>query len=147
MNTHDITYFGGEYSFLSNFYPAEFEFMGLIWPTSEHAYQAMKSSSRDVWSFFAINVPNPGMAKKLGRELKDIRPDWDKVKINMMYNIVLSKFDQNTDLMIKLQQTNGQLIEGNTWGDTFWGQCPIGTGRNELGKILMTIRDDIVRIF
>jgi predicted NAD-dependent protein-ADP-ribosyltransferase YbiA (DUF1768 family) len=38
-----------------------------------------------------------------------------------------------------------ELIEGNTWGDKYWGQCPIGNGRNELGKILMAIRDDITK--
>ena len=31
------------------------------------------------------------------------------------------------------------LIEGNTWGDQFWGQVS-GNGKNQLGLILMDIR-------
>jgi hypothetical protein len=32
------------------------------------------------------------------------------------------------------------LIEGNTWGDTFWGVCN-GVGENNLGKTLMNVRE------
>ena len=35
------------------------------------------------------------------------------------------------------------LIEGNTWGDTFWGQVD-GKGENKLGKLLMKIRDELM---
>ena len=35
------------------------------------------------------------------------------------------------------------LIEGNEWGDTFWGTCD-GIGENHLGKILMRIRNEMV---
>ena len=33
-----------------------------------------------------------------------------------------------------------ELIEGNSWGDTFWGVCD-GVGENNLGKVLMRVRD------
>lgn len=33
-----------------------------------------------------------------------------------------------------------QIIEGNTWGDTYWGTCN-DVGHNHLGKILMKIRE------
>lgn len=35
---------------------------------------------------------------------------------------------------------DAELIEGNNWGDTFWGVCN-GRGENMLGKLLMEIRD------
>ena len=31
----------------------------------------------------------------------------------------------------------------HTWGDRFWGECPLGNGRNELGKILMQVRAEL----
>ena len=34
---------------------------------------------------------------------------------------------------------NEELIEGNTWNDTYWGVCN-GRGQNHLGKILMKVR-------
>ena len=35
------------------------------------------------------------------------------------------------------------IVEGNTWNDTFWGQCPVGNGKNWLGNILMEIRKEL----
>lgn len=36
---------------------------------------------------------------------------------------------------------DAELIEGNHWGDTFWGVCN-GVGQNNLGKLLMAIRSE-----
>lgn len=36
---------------------------------------------------------------------------------------------------------NRELIEENTWGDTFWGTVN-GVGKNKLGLILMDVRRD-----
>ena len=35
-----------------------------------------------------------------------------------------------------------ELIEGNTWNDTYWGVCN-GVGKNTLGQLLMKIREEI----
>ena len=37
------------------------------------------------------------------------------------------------------------IVEGNTWGDVFWGVCN-GIGENHLGNILMDVRDEIIEI-
>ena len=37
------------------------------------------------------------------------------------------------------------LVEGNSWGDTFWGVCR-GKGKNMLGKILMRVRKRLATI-
>ncbi len=34
----------------------------------------------------------------------------------------------------------GEIVERNTWNDTFWGVCK-GKGENHLGILLMEIRD------
>lgn len=142
---NEITSFTGYYHFLSNFYIRDVRYMDRIWPSTEHAYQAMKTENTVVWDTLADPRITAGKAKRMGSKV-DIRSDWDTVKIPFMREIVTAKFDQNQDLMDALLDTKGKvLIEGNTWGDRFWGQCPIGTGRNELGKILMAIRDDITR--
>jgi hypothetical protein len=57
--------------------------------------------------------------------------------------ILTSKFE-NPIMKNLLLNTGGQeLIEGNTWNDTFWDQCPIGNGDNNLGKLLMKIRNKL----
>jgi ribA/ribD-fused uncharacterized protein len=71
-----------------------------------------------------------------------IRPDWEQVKIKIMEHCLLQKFAPKTKLLDKLLATKDlEIIEGNTWGDVFWGQCPLGTGENHLGKLLMKIRE------
>ena len=85
---------------------------------------------------------NPSKAKQLGRKVK-LRKDWEEVKTNIMYDICLAKFTQNQDLKEKLLKTgNAILIEGNWWNDTYWGVCN-GIGENNLGKILMKIREEL----
>ena len=54
-----------------------------------------------------------------------------------------SKFRGDIDLRSLLVATGDrELIEGNTWGDTFWGvDKNTGQGENHLGRILMELRD------
>jgi predicted NAD-dependent protein-ADP-ribosyltransferase YbiA (DUF1768 family) len=60
--------------------------------------------------------------------------------------VLLAKFTQNPELGKALVATGDSLLEeGNTWGDTFWGVCPpgSGTGHNWLGCLLMHTRSQI----
>ena len=60
-----------------------------------------------------------------------------------MEEIIRCKFTQNLDLKKKLLETEDSLlIETNNWNDTYWGVCR-NKGQNNLGKILMKIRDEI----
>jgi predicted NAD-dependent protein-ADP-ribosyltransferase YbiA (DUF1768 family) len=80
------------------------------------------------------------MAKKFGTQIP-IREDWDDVKVDIMKEIVESKFNENPDLKEKLLATGGLYIEEtNWWNDTFWGVCN-GVGKNRLGNILMELRE------
>jgi hypothetical protein len=130
-----------EYRFLSNFYPAKVEFDGLEYSSTEHAYQAAKTDDpaerrriRETQKF--------GEAKRLGKKVK-IRPDWEKVKFEVMEDLVRQKFTKHKELKEKLLETGDQYLEEtNTWGDKIWGVCK-GVGQNHLGKILMKIRGEL----
>ena len=76
----------------------------------------------------------------MGRKV-DLRPGWDGMRVSVMKYIVTAKFNQHADLMAKLCAIDGNIVEGNTWGDTFWGQVN-GSGQNYLGRILMEIRKE-----
>lgn len=133
-----ITEFSGENSFLSNFYAAPVVYQRLRFENSEAAFQASKCPER-MREFIGLN---PSQAKRLGRRI-ELRPDWDKVKFDVMYEVCWRKFTQNPDLKQKLIDTgDADLVEGNTWGDRIWGVCD-GVGENHLGKILMRIRDEL----
>ncbi|WP_236354797.1 NADAR family protein [Konateibacter massiliensis] len=136
MNT--INEFRGKYYFLSNFYEAPVAYEGVTYRNNEAAFQAQKTfSDRECFG----NL-DPSSAKKLGRRVQ-LRSDWEKVKFDEMYNIVKAKFKQNTELKDKLLNTGDfRLEEGNTWGDRIWGTVN-GKGQNNLGKILMRVRDEL----
>ena len=139
---HDgvIDKFFGPYRFLSNFEPCTVVYGGLTFTCSEAAYQAAKTN--DVSLRIPFTTMNGAKAKHAGQKLT-MRPDWNDVKIDVMYQIVKDKFFHNPSLKEKLLQTGDlELIEGNYWGDTFWGVCN-GIGENNLGKILMRVRKEL----
>ena len=133
-----INQFRGKYYFLSNFYSSPVTYEGLTYLSNEAAFQSAKTfSDRECFT----NL-DPSSAKKLGRKVQ-LRPDWEETKYNVMYEIVKAKFTQNLDLKTKLLETDNQYLEeGNTWGDKICGTVN-GVGENNLGKILMRVKDEI----
>lgn len=132
-----ITSFSGEYRFLSNFWPVNITgiLAGRSFPSVEHAYVASKSTDSIIHDRLSCSNMTAAQAKSLGRTL-DIRPDWDDVKFTVMCVLVRKKFEYPELAKLLLATGDRPLIEGNTWGDVYWGQCPIGKGQNNLGKIL-----------
>jgi ribA/ribD-fused uncharacterized protein len=139
-----IDNFTGKYRFLSNFYPAVVEFDGQKYPSTEHAFQAAKTLNLQARVPFQVGGSfTAGQAKRHGKTL-DLRPDWESVKIGIMYELNVQKF-QDLTLRRQLLATEDQvLVEGNDWGDTFWGVCD-GEGANMLGKILMQVRENAAK--
>ncbi len=135
-----INSFTGEYFFLSNFYNAPVTYGGISYYNNEAAFQAQKCTDKaDMQQFAQLD---PSQAKRLGRSIT-LRKDWEQVKISLMTEIVRAKFTQNPELAEKLAATGGaHLEEGNNWGDRIWGTVN-GVGANNLGKILMQIRDEL----
>ena len=135
---NEVSGFFNYYRFLSNFYPIEIEYEGLKYKNSEAAFQAAKVLGKKRKEFTKLS---PRDAKRKGRRVF-LRPDWKKIKDNVMYEIVKIKFSQR-ELKEKLLLTgNMELIEENTWGDRYWGVCE-GKGLNKLGKILMKVRKEL----
>lgn len=135
-----IEEFTGKYAFLSNFYPLPMASEAEIYPTLEHAYQAAKTF--DTAQKQKIKeATTPGRARRLGYKAT-IREDWECAKIDVMRALIWTKFlDQG--LRLRLLETGDQeLVEGNNWGDRFWGRCE-GEGQNWLGKLLMERRQDV----
>ncbi len=116
-------------------------FDGITYYNSEAAYQAQKSLNPEERSAFAKLSSDE--AKRLGQKI-EMRPDWDEVKFNIMEKVVYAKFTQNPTLAQDLLGTGDKVLkEGNYWKDVYWGvDIRTGEGENNLGKILMALRDD-----
>lgn len=135
-----IDSFRGPYRFLSNFYPATIELHDIEYPTVEHAYQAAKGIDGKAREYVR-QAPTPGEAKRRGRDILK-RGDWDEIKLGVMENLLRQKFASEPLRSMLLATGNQELVEGNNWGDRFWGRCG-GEGENHLGELLMKIRSDL----
>lgn len=140
-----INDFRGKYRFLSNFHLAPVEWDGVVYSSTEHAYQAAKTVNfEERKAFLGMTC---AQAKKHGRKIV-LRSDWEQIKEAVMRSLVRQKFYRHSELRVQLLATGDeQLIEGNWWHDNVWGSCTCekcgDRGQNLLGKILMQVRDDL----
>lgn len=157
------------HTFLSNFYPCEVMLESEAYTSVEHAYQRAKIveselsnltdehvstinkklavrdvriGKDDILRFFSSEEAAAGTSKIIGNQLRIlgfVRNDWDHVKLPIMTALVIQKFSRE-DFFEMLSQTGDRLlIEGNDWGDTYWGVVG-DRGRNVLGRLLMILR-------
>jgi len=143
--------FRGRYAFLSNFYLYSIEYQGLSYPSVEHFYVAMKVDSDQIISGryytkadfkeMISKIKDPGLVKKIGRLVK-LRKDWHSKKLEYMNWAVREKFKDESLKELLLLTGDQEIIEGNSWNDTFWGVCK-GVGENHLGKILMEVINEL----
>lgn len=132
--------FFGDYRFLSNFYMAPVWYEGILYPSTEHAYQAAKTLDENVrMEFLELTCSK---AKSKGQEI-GLRENWDTIKYDVMFAVVFDKFFRHQELKELLLATEDKYLEEtNHWRDRYYGVCE-GEGKNVLGKILMQVRDII----
>ena len=137
-----ITRFRGPFKFLSNLYPTPITYKGHTYCCLEAAYQAQKSLDPAIQERFA-NIRLPYKARGMGQRIKTIRPDWFDIRISIMEELLYIKFS-HPQLKEWLQCTGqSNIVECNTWGDTFWGVYN-GVGENHLGTLLMKVRGTLL---
>ena len=100
-----------------------------------------------------MSEQDPLVIKRLGDSIKIPRDnDWDKVKLQIMQNIVKEKFTQTSHLKRLLIETGEKNLVHAT-SDRFWGcghnlysdDIKNGTwsGKNHMGKILAAVREEL----
>lgn len=154
-----IQRFEGRYGFLSNFYPCEIEHQGIIYPSVEHFYVAMKcNGSQHIngvqytpidFREMISRIDYAGTVKKLGQKMS-VRKDWEEKKLEFMNWAVREKFKDEKLAEMLIDTADIPIVEGNYWHDNFYGQCSCdkcsGKGKNHLGKILMEVRDELMGV-
>ena len=135
---NNVKGFFAEYRFLSNFHQCTVYFEGMCFNSSEAAYMAAKTDNTDIRK--QISLMSPKEAKFFSRTM-DIKEGWSDMKFDVMSVILFDKFYRNDDLRKLLLATGDKYLEeSNHWKDVFWGCCE-GKGKNNLGKILIGIRE------
>jgi hypothetical protein len=152
-----IMAFRGEYAFLSNFaegctitLPAEHACKPLVCTSVEVAYMAWKTLDPDQRKY--IGTLSPKEAKAFASpENNSIINRFDMTtdfKLDIMKQLLRQKFSsQNLSFRDALIHTgDAVLIEGNDWGDEFFGFCVVkARGLNHLGNLLMKVRSEILK--
>ncbi|MGC9503332.1 NADAR family protein [Baaleninema sp.] len=134
------------YGCFSNFSPHSIELEGEFWPTVEHYYQAHKYlGTEDEWLMETIRqAETPEKAAQLGRDRsRRCRGDWDAVKTTVMRKAVRQKFLTHPEIQQVLLETGDEVLVEDSPVDYFWGCGVDRTGENHLGKILMSVREEL----
>jgi N-glycosidase YbiA len=113
----------------------------VYWPTSEHFYQAGKTTDPRQKERVRV-ATTPYYARKKGRIVQEYtEEEWDDLKDSVMQMALSYKFAPGTVAAGLLLDTGiDYLVEYAPWGDTYWGVDRRYKGRNKLGKFLMEWR-------
>lgn len=140
----DIRGFFGEYRPFSNYHMHAINYKNRFFPSNENAFHCEKCANEEEKDVFSTVSPN--LSKSLGRKVK-LREDWDSIRKQVMFEINVIKFKDPELRALLLSTDNYYLEETNTWHDNYWGSCTCDRcgdkGSNNLGLILMMIRDNI----
>ena len=131
------------YGFMGNFYPSKVFVYGRWFKNVEASYQAQKTCVES--EVLAIQqAEKPMQARNLGQKVS-LRENWDMIKDRIMYECVLAKFLQHSDLRKQLMETGDEELVEDTksTNDMYWGCGTDGTGQNVLGQVLMEVRKEL----
>ena len=133
---------GDPYFEFTNFEEFPIVLDGKQWPTSEHYFQAQKFVGTPYLNYICT-LPTPRDAFSLSRQPQVsqwLQSDWETVKQDVMYKALMAEFSQHSNLRNMLLATGGKRIVEHTANDSYWGDGGNGSGQNNLGKLLMSIR-------
>jgi ribA/ribD-fused uncharacterized protein len=124
---------------------------GVNVPSAEALYQACRFPHRPDWQREILAQRSPMaakmMAKKEQRRAKHTRSDWSAVAVPVMRWVLEVKLAQHPGFRSLLQQTAPRPIVERSRKDRVWGAVDDGSGtlegRNELGRLLMALRDEL----
>lgn len=130
---------------LSNFSRHSVFIDGLIWPTTEHYYQAQKFTHEEHQEKVRC-AATPMLAKSTAYHLLDQfgRADWVNIRESNMLSALRAKFAQHPDLAAKLLSSGSRQLVERTTNDEYWGDPGDGSGQNRLGQLLMLVRSELM---
>lgn len=142
-------------SCFSQWYPAQFEIEGVIYPTAEHYMMAEKARlfGDSATLEKVLKASDPGAAKAFGREVSGFSETvWNEQRFNIVVRGNLAKFGQDARLSEYLLKTGRKVLVEASPVDSIWGiglaaddvgsQDPNSwNGLNLLGFALMAVRD------
>jgi len=136
-----ILFYGrGPYWPFSNFYRCPFNVDGKWYSTSEHYFQSMKFTDSAISERIRL-AHSPMESATMGRDRSlHLRPDWEEIKDDVMFDALRHKFSAHPDTMDLLRSPGNEEIDEDASNDFYWGWGRDHSGKNMLGKLLMRLR-------
>jgi hypothetical protein len=142
----------------SNFHPCSFTIDGIDYSTVEQYYQYHKAKlfNDKNTADEILASSDPSRIKYLARHIRDYCEEtWEPYAKECMHNGVLAKFGQNKHLLDYLLTTGNDTLYEASPKDLYWGiglalsaksvlDPSAHRGLNNLGEILMTVRNQLV---
>lgn len=141
-------YFRGGENPCSNFYHVRkgLPIYGEHFHWSEQAYQYRKAVEVGDWQAAddILQAKSAKEAKDMGNKVDVSNSDWHNIKERIMYEILSLKIKQCSELrMLLIASGDKELVERTN--NPFWADGPDGKGLNTLGKLLMTLRTQVIQ--
>ncbi len=139
-----VFFYPKEFYPFDNFSSFQVDYDGYLWPTSEHAFQAVgfKDIANDIFELIK-KAKSAHDAQKIAYENKNkLTADWNNRKVSVMKDILRHKIDQHPYVLKKLLQSGDREIIEDSWRDAEWGWGEDRQGKNLLGNIWMELREE-----
>lgn len=149
-----LTFTTPESRWLSNMTYVGIEHQGIVYPSTENFYQAIKYDRDDFCPDvdYLITVRKylatikPSEAKKYSRKHRMTNPKFEDNKLKIMLYAQRKKYSQEPFKSKLLDTGDCHIEEGNYWNDLYWGtDIKTRKGENNLGKIIMQVRDELMK--
>ena len=94
--------------------PGCLTYQGIDYPTTEHAYQAVKFDDPKIRQRIA-DFMTAGEAKRFARTAT-LPVDWESTKVQIMAKLLCQKFKREP-FSSRIVSYDGDIVEWNTWHD------------------------------
>ena len=135
----------------------EFMYGRYTYSSAEQLMMAQKALLFQDFEIFdkILKTTSPKTLKRLGKQVKNYDDAiWSQVRHLMMHRGIRAKFQQNSDLLQKLIDTNESILAECSPYDKIWGiglavddvriqETAKWKGKNLLGSILMNVRSEL----
>ncbi|KAE8251939.1 hypothetical protein A4X13_0g3780 [Tilletia indica] len=123
---------------LATYYPTPVVYQKVLFRNIGVMFQACKFNTPQRFIEFARETSAQKAFDKANKLKKEVRSDWNQIKVQVMTFCQYLKFSQNKELGEWLIATkSARLVECS---DDYWGEGSGGKGSNRLGRILQDVR-------
>lgn len=140
----------GDYKEFSNFYKSPFVVDDKEYISVANYFHSMKFATADDEYAEEIRIQkNPALTRAKASSVKEHTPreDWAETKLEIMRSALVAKFSANAALLRKLLDTGDAPLESTIEEEMrvkgFWSIGEDGSGENQTGLLLMSVRDQL----